>query len=145
MSSDGATASAIGVSPTFSFSATATQRAYAEIEILEDKVPRTDLIVTLYFAMAGVGGGDVKWGVDYLPTGRHTNLLAARIVKSVVQEAPFAGNIQEKAELRIPAVDLDGYENLQIAFTRFGDHAEDTAPQAAHLVKASFRYEAYEP
>ena len=145
MMGDGATSSYVGVSPTFLFSATATNRAYADILIPKDRVPRTDIIVTLFFCQSAVGGGNVKWGIDYLPAARFTLLTAARIVKAVVKEAPFGAYYLEKAELRVPSVDLDGYENLQIAFVRFGDHAEDTAPATSHLIKAAFKYDAFEP
>ena len=123
-----------------------------DIMVPDDWIPGTDIKFYFVYSPNTVGGrGDIVLGIDYVlyPDNRYSSGLGmnpARTVR-VLTDRPSFGVVMNKtnAYVAIPGRDLRGMRQIQIAFIRAGDLAEDTDNRQHNLIKVIMEYESYQP
>jgi hypothetical protein len=141
-----------GVSPGWTMADGARVGLNADLMVPYDWLKGSDIKFYFVYAPTTVGGvGNAVWGIDYVlypddKYGGGLGLNPARTVRVTVDTPPF-GVVMKTTDnpVAIPGRDLVGKRQIQIAFIRAGDLAEDTDNRSYYLIKVIMEYEAYEP
>jgi len=141
-----------GLSPAWTMADGARYGVNADLMVPHDWLRGTDIKFYFAYAPTAMGGvGNAVWGIDYVlypedKYGGGLGLNPARTVRTVVDTPPF-GVVMKTTDspVSIPGSDLVGRRQIQIAFIRAGDLAEDTDNRSYYLIKVIMEYEAYEP
>lgn len=141
-----------GLSPGWLMPDAARVGLNADIMVPYDWIPGTDIKFYFVYSPNDPGGtGNIVLGIDYVlyPDNIYSGGLGmnpARTVRVLVDTPPFGVVMKlTNTYVAIPGRDLKGMRQIQIAFIRAGDLAEDTDNRTHNLIKVIMEYESYQP
>jgi len=122
-----------------------------DIMVPYDWIPGTDIKFYFVYSPDSMGGtGNIVLGIDYVLYAdsicSSLGMNPARTVRTIVDTPPFGVVMKlTNTYVAIPGSELRGKRQIQIAFIRAGDLAEDTDNRQHNLIKVIMEYESYQP